>query len=164
MSDPTSPGSPPPRVDDEFHALLDTLQSNIGRWVAFVLTPLLLPLVGALAFWLQDALGVDMDPVAVTGFIVSVVGGLAAVLLIWLRNRGQYENSAVETLTLLKAGQDTVANAPAPEPPTAVATTGDVVITAVGEGEEFGAATTYQPPNAPSPDYRPGDVRPDGES
>jgi uncharacterized membrane protein YeaQ/YmgE (transglycosylase-associated protein family) len=158
VSDQSNPGAPPP-VDDEFRSLLDSLQSNIGRYVAFLLTPLLLPLVGAAAFWLQDALGVDMDPVAVTGFLVAVVGGLAAVLVTWLRNRGGHERAAAETLALLKAGQDAVAaGASQPEQPTAVATTGDVVINRVDEGEEYEAAQ-----RASEPDYRPGDVRPDGE-
>jgi uncharacterized membrane protein YeaQ/YmgE (transglycosylase-associated protein family) len=162
MSDPTNPGAPP-RVEDEFSRLLDTLQSNVGRYVAFLLTPILLPLVGAVAFWLQDALGVDMDPVAVTGFLVAVIGGLAAVLVTWLRNRGKFESAAAETLTLLKAAQDTVAAAPAPSegPPTAVATTGDVVIQRVGDGEEYadvGAASLEEYGEPVSPDRSFGDA------
>jgi uncharacterized membrane protein YeaQ/YmgE (transglycosylase-associated protein family) len=155
MSDPTNPGAPP-RVEDEFSRLLDTLQSNVGRYVAFLLTPILLPLVGAVAFWLQDALGVDMDPVAVTGFLVAVIGGLAAVLVTWLRNRGKFESAAAETLTLLKAAQ-----APSEGPPTAVATTGDVVIQRVGDGEEYadvGAASLEEYGEPVSPDRSFGDA------
>jgi hypothetical protein len=103
-------GLPPP-VADQFQALLDSLQSNVGRYVAFVLTPILLPLVGAAAYWLQDVAGVDLqaDPAVVTAYIVAVVGGLAGVLITWMRNRGNHERAAVETLTVLKAGEDAAA-------------------------------------------------------
>lgn len=47
------------------------IEKYIGRIVAFVLTPMLLPLVGAAAVWAQDALGVDLNAGQVTGFVVD---------------------------------------------------------------------------------------------
>lgn len=113
MSDPTSNPGVSPGVEDQFQALLDSLQSNVGRYVAFVLTPILLPVTGAVALWAQDKIGVDVQQyggvAAVVGFEVTVVGGAAGALITWLRNRGNHERAAVETLTLLKAGEDVAA-------------------------------------------------------
>lgn len=142
MSDASSPSAGPPTpVEDQFQQLLDSLQSNIGRYVAFILTPLLLPLVGAGALWLQNQIGFDIQSIggtpAVVGFIVSTVGGLAAVLVTWLRNRGNHEKAAVEALTLLKAGEDSARS---------IASGGDVAEPGpVPEGGEY-------PLVAPSPD------------
>jgi hypothetical protein len=80
------------------------LDNYIGRIVAFVLTPILLPLMGALAFWLQDVAGVDMDPEVATGFVVSVVVGLALAVWQWLKNRGNWETQAENVLASLDAG------------------------------------------------------------
>lgn len=86
----------PGGVDDAVNELLKSLQSNIGRWVTFAITPILLPVVGAVAFWLQDKLGIDLqaDPAAVTAYIATTVGGVAVVLVTWLRNRGKHEVAA----------------------------------------------------------------------
>lgn len=153
MSDTSNPGAPPPTlVDDQFEGLLDGLQSNIGRYVTFVLTPLLLPLVGAGGLWLQSKIGFDIQQYggapAVVGFIVSTVAGTAGAILLWLRNRGNHERGAVESLVLLKAGQDAATSAaanpvPAPVPVTLVGSGGGnavstVTLSKVGEGEQFG--------------------------
>jgi hypothetical protein len=135
MPDPNPNPVPVPAVEDTFQGLLDTLQSNIGRYVAFVLTPILLPLVGATAVWAQDKIGLDIQAYggvpAVVGFIVSVVAGTAAVLLTWLRNRGKFEVQAAESATLLKAGEDALASS-------GRVTSGGVAITPVATGEEYG--------------------------
>lgn len=114
MATPSNPPAPP-NTQDVFQGLLDSLQSNVGRYVTFVLTPLLLPLVGAGGLWLQDKIGFDIQTVGgvagVVGFVVSVVGGTAAAIVTWLRNRGNHEKAAVEAVTVLKAGEDAVASA-----------------------------------------------------
>jgi hypothetical protein len=106
--------SVPSPVEDAWSQVMDLLQSNIGRWVTFILTPILLPLVGAAAYWLQDVVGVNLkaDPAVVTAYIVAVVGGLAAMVVTWLRNRGNHERQALEALTVMKAGEDHVAHHP----------------------------------------------------
>lgn len=80
------------------------LDNYIGRIVAFVLTPILLPLMGVLAFWLQDVAGVGMDPEVATGFVVSVVVGLALAVWQWLKNRGNWETQAENVLASLDPG------------------------------------------------------------
>ena len=56
--------------------------SYVGRWVAF----LIIPIIGAVTAWL-GAHGLDLDPAEVTAWVVGVVGGLTT----WLYNRGKYE-------------------------------------------------------------------------
>jgi len=56
--------------------------SYIGRWVAF----LIIPIIGAATAWL-GAHGLDLDPAEVTAWVLGVVGGLTT----WLYNRGKYE-------------------------------------------------------------------------
>jgi cell division inhibitor SulA len=98
------------QLDDVLAVLLTSLQSNVGRYVAFILTPILLPLVGAAAYWLQNVVGIDMQDhvAAVTAFIVATVGGLAGVIITWLRNRGLHETAAAETVNAALAARATV--------------------------------------------------------
>ena len=56
--------------------------SYIGRWVAF----LIIPIVGAATAWL-GAHGLDLDPAEVTAWVIGVVGAGTT----WLYNRGKYE-------------------------------------------------------------------------
>jgi hypothetical protein len=82
--------------------------SSIGRAVAFVLTPILLPVMGGLSFWLQDKVGIDMDPAIATGFVVSIVAGIALAGYKWLHNRGEYERAVIELNRLHQAGQQAI--------------------------------------------------------
>lgn len=82
----------------------DAVTSQIGRVVAFVVTPVLLPVLGALAVWLQDKVGINMDPAVLVGFVVSVVAGTAALAYKWLHNRGEYEKVVLELHKLYEAG------------------------------------------------------------
>lgn len=88
---------------DEFNRVIS---SNIGRIVAFVLTPILLPVIGAIAYWLQDKLGVNLDPQEAVAYIVTVVGGVAAVIFKWLSNRGEWETTIATIEQLHAAGKD----------------------------------------------------------
>lgn len=83
--------------------------SQIGKIVAFVLTPILLPLVGSGAAWAQDILGVNLNSTEVTGLVVSVVVGVALLAWQWLKNRGAWERAVVETSALAAAGQENLA-------------------------------------------------------
>lgn len=68
----------------------NVVTSYVGRWVAF----LLIPILGALTAWL-GAHGLDLDSAEVTAWVIGVVGGLTT----WLYNRGRYEVAKVSGLT-----------------------------------------------------------------
>jgi hypothetical protein len=70
----------------------------IGRLVAFVLVPVLLPVTGAVAKWLQDVVGVNLTGDQLTAYIVTTVVGVAAVAFKWLSNRGAFEIAAIENV------------------------------------------------------------------
>lgn len=93
---------------DDFEELVS---NNIGRLVAFVLTPLLIPIATAVAAWLQNVLGIDLDPDQLTAYIISVAVGLSAVIAVWLRNRGKWEVAMAELIKLHELGRDTIATA-----------------------------------------------------
>jgi len=88
----------------DYDVISAALKSQIGRVVAFVLTPVLLPIVGAVSVWAQDAVGINLDPTAVVAYVVAVVGGCALVAFKWLENRGRFELVAVEAQKLHDAG------------------------------------------------------------
>jgi hypothetical protein len=85
------------------------VQSNVGRVVAFVFTPILLPVVGGLAFWLQKVIGIHMDPAEATGYIVAIVAGAGLTAYKWVHNRGEFEKAALEVHKLYEAGRELVA-------------------------------------------------------
>lgn len=99
------------------------LDQYIGRVVAFVLTPILLPVTGAVANWVQDAAGLDLDGGALAAYVVAVVAGVALAAFKWLANRGEWEKAVEELEALYNAGRgfadsgDTVALDPADKPP-----------------------------------------------
>lgn len=99
----------------------DVLRSNIGRVVAFILTPILLPVATAIAAWLQDVVGIDLTGQQLTGYVVAIAIGVALVIYRWLANRGEWERTTLELHKLLEAGRSEVdtaaALAPAPRSP-----------------------------------------------
>jgi sulfite exporter TauE/SafE len=92
----------------------DVVTNNVGRIVAFVLTPILLPGVGAVAFWLQNVIGIDLQQytAVAVGFVVSVVTGCALVAYKWLENRGAWEKGVAELEALYHAGQQAIEQQP----------------------------------------------------
>lgn len=72
----------------------------ISRIVAFVLTPILLPVAAIVATWLQDAVGIDFTGERLTAYVVSIVVGLAITAATWLRNRGKWELLVAELTKL----------------------------------------------------------------
>ncbi len=82
----------------------EAFESNVGRIVAFVLAPILLPVAATFAAWAQNAVGVDLHPDAVVALVVSTVVGLAAVVYKWISNRGQYERLLAEWQNLHDTG------------------------------------------------------------
>jgi hypothetical protein len=97
--------------------------SNISRWVTFLFGPLLLVAGAFVAAKAKQWFNYDLDPAAATAYFVGIVGGLAALVVTWLRNRGKYEIAKTtgispETLDLIATA---IANRlpAAPTPPTA---------------------------------------------
>lgn len=105
-----SPGSP---------SLLDTvINNNIGRVVAFIVTPILLPLVGAGSFWLQDAIGIDLQQYtgAAIAFVVAVIVGVALAIFKWLEGLGLWQKAIAELHTLYEAGRQAADQQQVPPP------------------------------------------------
>jgi hypothetical protein len=65
--------------------------SNIGRWVAFLLGPLALLFGGFVAAKAKSWFNYDLAPAEAAAYFLTIVGGIAALLFKWLHNRGKYE-------------------------------------------------------------------------
>ena len=76
----------------------------ISRIVAFVVTPILLPIATAVAAWLQDAVGIDLSGDQLTAYVVAIAAGLALTAATWLRNRGKWEVAHAELIKLYELG------------------------------------------------------------
>lgn len=84
------------------------LTSYTSRLVAFVLTPILLPVATTVAVWLQDALGVDLTGGQLTAYVVAIASGLALTAATWLMNRGKWEIAEAELHKLYDLGKQHV--------------------------------------------------------
>lgn len=84
------------------------LTAYIGRVVAFVLTPILLPIAATVAVWIQDVLGIDLHGDQLTAYVISVVVGVALAAVQWLRNRGVWEKAVLELQKLEAAGRNVI--------------------------------------------------------
>lgn len=91
----------------DLETTLDTaVKSGIGRTVAAGVAALL-PVLGIVCTWLQDVLGIDLKPAALSAFLVTTVGGAALLAWQWLRNRGAWEKEALTLYhKLFTAGQE----------------------------------------------------------
>lgn len=86
--------------------LTDNIIKNyISRIVAFVLTPVLLPLAGAVANWIQDALGLNLTGLDLTLYVVTVITGVALAAFQWLRGRVKWEVAKVEYDKVVELGK-----------------------------------------------------------
>lgn len=81
-------------------------EQYIGRWVAFVLTPLLLPLAGTVAVKANQWLGLDLTGEELTGYVVTTVVGVAAILYKWLHNRGEFEKAVNAVEDIYNTGEE----------------------------------------------------------
>ncbi len=83
----------------------DALTSVIGRVVA-ALTPVIAGLLAAALFWVQDAVGIDLqvDPAVAAAFIGTIVLGGCLTGLKWLENRGHWERAVLEGEKLHEKG------------------------------------------------------------
>jgi hypothetical protein len=95
----------------------DIANNYIGRIVAFVLTPILVPAVTAVAAWAQDAIGINLDGAQLTAYVIAVATGLAVVAATWLRNNGTWEVASAELIKLHELGSQQIADADPTQPP-----------------------------------------------
>ena len=65
--------------------------SNISRWVAFLILPLATLASGFVAIKAQTWFNYHLDPAEATGYIVSIVTAIAGGIALWMHNRGKYE-------------------------------------------------------------------------
>jgi len=94
------------------------LSSQISR-VVTLLTPLLAGVLGVALYWVQDAIGIDLqvDPAVAASFIGTIVLGAALTGLKWLPGRASFEKAALEMATLHHAGQAQAASDADPSVP-----------------------------------------------
>ena len=98
--------------------------SNISRWVAFLLGPLAIAAGAFVAIKAKQWFNYDLDPAEATAYFVTLIGGIAAGVVTWLRNRGRFEIAA--HLGVNPDQLDTIVNAVLtrlPEAPQSPATT-----------------------------------------
>lgn len=81
------------------------IESNIGRVVAFVITPIITTVTGVVTLWLTRNLGVHIDPAAAAAFVVTTVGGVALGAFKWLENRGNWEVEVGKVLAWIKKNE-----------------------------------------------------------
>src|SRR4051812_36178967 len=83
------------------------INKYVTRIVAFLLVPVLLPLSGSLVILAKNVLGLNLSAGAVTGFVVSVVAGVALVGFKWLEGRKEWEQLETFGTTVLAARSTT---------------------------------------------------------
>lgn len=67
------------------------MDSNVSRWVAFLFGPLTVLAGGFVAVKAKSWFGYDLDPAEAAAYFATIVGGIAAGVVAWVRNRGKYE-------------------------------------------------------------------------
>jgi hypothetical protein len=98
--------------------------SNISRWATFLLGPLALIAGGFVAVKAKAWFNYDLDPAEATAYFLTIIGGIAAGVVTWIRNRGKFEIAA--QLGVNPDQLDTIVNAVLtrlPEAPQSPATT-----------------------------------------
>jgi hypothetical protein len=65
--------------------------SNISRWVTFLLGPLILIASGFVAIKAKSWFNYDLAPAEAAAYFTTIIGGIAAGVVTWVRNRGKYE-------------------------------------------------------------------------
>ncbi|MEK6328196.1 MAG: hypothetical protein AABM66_11840 [Actinomycetota bacterium] len=93
------------KAQERVEALEKELDSQIGRWVAAGVA-VLAPVIAVACAWLQDKIGVNLDPSEVTGFISATVVGITGAGATWVYNRGGFEKNAEELVSLYLRGKD----------------------------------------------------------
>lgn len=81
------------------------IEKSIAAKVTTAVVAVLTPVIGALAFWLQDKLGIDMDPAAAAAFVGSVVAGVALVGFRYLHGLDVWQRLTHFGADVLDAGE-----------------------------------------------------------
>lgn len=72
---------------------MPNLESNISRWVTFLLAPLVLLAASFIAIKAKTWFNYDLSPAATAGYLFGLIGGVAGIIYKWVHNRGLYELS-----------------------------------------------------------------------
>lgn len=88
----------PEKQDEAFDLAIDWLRSTAARTIALRVVPVLMPTVGIFLAWLQDAIGLDLDPTVVATVLGSALIGASSVILTWVRNHGRGARDIAVTL------------------------------------------------------------------
>lgn len=92
------------------------IMSVIGRWVAFVVIPAVTTSFTAVAYWLQNAIGIDLQayPAIAATFVGTVALGIAGAGIAWLINRGKHEVQALNIKAYHEQGRKQLEDVPKP--------------------------------------------------
>jgi hypothetical protein len=108
-------------MDDFGDRLSEVFTANIGRVVAFLLTPLLAVAVPPVVQGANEVLGTAYTDQQLSNVAIATVVGIAIVIWQWLRNRGKWEEKLAELEALYEAGKQNVQMAQGaqtlPDPP-----------------------------------------------
>jgi hypothetical protein len=107
-----------PALQKELDGINSGASQYIGRIITFVVTPLLLPVGTALAYGLQNWLGLDLDAAELTGYLTAIASGMGITAFKWVSNRGEWERTVLQLSEWYKLGKAAqAAGQPAPPPP-----------------------------------------------
>jgi hypothetical protein len=100
--------TPPINIEQAAQERVDKLKQEldkqVGRWVT-ALVALLAPVIAVACAWLQDKIGIDLDPEEVTGVISATVLGVTGMGATWLYNRGNFERNAERVVEIYLRGE-----------------------------------------------------------
>lgn len=108
----------PPELEAELTKINTGIGQYVSRAVAFVVTPLLLPLMTSLAYGIQKWFGLNLDAAQLTGYLAAIAGGIGLTAYKWIANRGEWERTVLQLSQWYKFGsQAQAAGQPPPPPP-----------------------------------------------
>lgn len=89
---------------DSFKVIEKAIASKITRKVTFLIVPILLPLTGAVALWLQKTIGLNLDGAEIASYLVTAIFGLAFTIGKWVEGRYHFEAKAAEVVGQIDVG------------------------------------------------------------
>jgi len=115
-----------PREAELVEQVLSWLQTNVLQLIITRIVPLIMASGVVLAglAWLQDEIGIDLDPAAVATFIGTTMAAVVAAVFAYVRNHGgaaQMGSVLLQILELKKQGEADLArmsSAKVPDGPT----------------------------------------------
>lgn len=76
--------------------------SNISRWIAFLVGPLVLLISGFIALKAKQWFNLDVSSQDVAAYVLGLVLSLGGLLTVWLHNRGKHEIAKLTGLSEAK--------------------------------------------------------------